>query len=58
MLQARGELSESKVNGSEDVIVSDIISKLQMEKNYIVARFFYGQIEAPSSWKMGENLFF
>ena len=38
VLQARVKMSDNKVNGPEDAIVSEIIKRLPMEKIYIIAR--------------------
>ena len=38
VLQARAKMSDNKVNGPEDAIVSEIIKRLPMEKIYIIAR--------------------
>ena len=40
VLQARARLSDNKVNGPEDAIVSEMIKRLPMEKIYTVARCF------------------
>ena len=59
--QARAKLSEGKVNGPEDVIVSEMIKKLPMEKIYIIARCFQerfvDQMESPSLWKAVKLVF-
>ena len=56
MLQARAELSDNKVNGPEDAVVSEMIKILPLEKICTVAMFsktaFLGQMDAPSSWKI------
>ena len=61
VLQARAKLSDNKVNGPEDAIVSEMITKLPMEKIYIIARCFQerfmGQMESPSSWKVVKLVF-
>ena len=53
VLQARAKLSDKKVNGPADVIVSEIIKKLPMEKIHTIARCFQkrsmGLVESPSS---------
>ena len=40
VLQARVKLSENKFNGPEDVIVSEMIQRLPMEKIYTITRCF------------------
>ena len=40
VLQARAKLSENKVNGPEDAIVSEMIKRLPMEKIYTIMRCF------------------
>ena len=61
MLQARAKLSDNKVNGPEDAIVSEMIKKLPMQKNYTIARClqerFMGLMESPSSWKIVKLVF-
>ena len=61
MLQARAKLSDNKVNGPEDAIVSEMIKKLPVEKIYTFARCFQerfmGQMESPSSWKVVKLVF-
>ena len=62
VLQARAKLSDNKVNGPEDAIVSEMIKRLPMEKNHIIARCFQerflGLMESRSSWKIVELFFF
>ena len=54
VLQARAKLSENKVNGPEDAIVSEMIKRLPMEKIYTFTKCFQGrflgQMKSPSSW--------
>ena len=61
VLQARDRLSDNKVNGLEDAIVSEMIKKLLMENIDTVARCFQerfmGFMDSPSSWKV-VKLFF
>ena len=61
MLQARGKLSNNKVNGPEDAVVSEMIQILPLEKIYTLARCFQdrsmGQMDAPGSWKIVKFLF-
>ena len=56
VLQARAKLSDNKVNGPEDAIVSEMIKRLPMEKIYTLTKCFQGrflgQMESPSSWKV------
>ena len=56
VLQGRAKMSDNKVNGPEDAVVSEMIKQLAQEKIYIITkRFqerFMGQMEAPSSWKI------
>ena len=52
VLQARAKMSENKVNGLEDAVVSEMIKQLPLEKIYSIARCFQerfpGQMEATS----------
>ena len=61
VLQARVKLSDNKVNGPEDAIMSEMIKKLPMEKICTVARCFQGrfmdQMEPQSSWKVVKLVF-
>ena len=61
VLQARAKLSENKVNGPEDAIVSEMVKRLPMEKIYTVTKCFQerflGQMESPSSWKVVKLVF-
>ena len=61
VLQARAKLSENKVNGPEDAIVSEMIKRLPMEKIYTITRCvqerFMGMMESSSSWKMVKLVF-
>ena len=61
MLQARAKLSDNKVNGPEDAIVSEMIKKLPMEKictkTKCFQEHFLGQMESPSSWKVVKLVF-
>ena len=54
-------MSENKVNGPEDAVVSEIIEQLLSEKIYTITRCFQerftGQMEAPSSWKIVKLVF-
>ena len=72
VLQSRAKLSDNKVNGPEDAIVSEMIKRLPMEKIYTIAscawrdilyyhEMFSGMIsglmESPSSWKVVKLVF-
>ena len=62
VLLARATLSDKKVNGLEDAIVSEMIKKLLSEKIYTIARCFHERsmalMESPSSWKIVKLVFF
>ena len=62
VLQARAKMSESKVNGPEDVVVSEMMKQFPQEKIYEVTRCFQqrcmGQMDAPNSWKIVNMVFF
>ena len=55
VLQSRAKMSDNKVNGPEDAVVSEMIKQVPLEKILIITRCFQerfkGQMEAPSSWK-------
>ena len=61
VLQAKAKLSDNKVNGPEDTIVSEMIKKLPLEKIYNIPRCFQerfmGLMESPSSWKILKLVF-
>ena len=61
VLQARTRLSDNKVNGPEDAIVSEMIKRLPMEKIHTIARCFQerflGLMKSPNSWKVVKLLF-
>ena len=61
ILQARAHMSDNKVNGPEDTVVSEIIKQLPLEKIYIITRCFQerfmGQMEVPSSCKIARLVF-
>ena len=61
VLQARAKLSDDKVNGPEDAIVSEMIKRLPMEKMFTIVRCcqerFSGLMESPSSWKKVKLVF-
>ena len=54
-------MSENKVNGPEDAVVSEMIKKLPLEQIYILTKYFQerfmDQMEAPSSWKIVKLVF-
>ena len=54
-------MSENKVNGPEDAVVSEMIKQLPLEKIYIITRCFQerfmGKMEAPNSWKVVKFVF-
>ena len=60
-LQARAKMSENKVNGPEDAVVSEMIKQLALEKIYTITKCFQecfmDQMEAPSSWKILKLVF-
>ena len=62
VLQARAKLSENKVNGPEDAMVSEMIERLPMEKIYTITRCFQerfmGMMESPSSRKVVKLVFY
>ena len=49
-------MSENKVNGPEDAVVSEMFKQLPLEKIYVITRCFQerfmGEIETLSSWKV------
>ena len=53
VLQSGAKMSDNKVNGPEDAIVSDMIKQLPLEKIYTITRCFQErflvQMESPSS---------
>ena len=55
-------MSENKVNGPEDAVVSEMIKQLHQEEIYIITKCFQqsfmGQMKAPSSWKIAKLVFF
>ena len=61
VLQARAKLSENKVNGPEDAIVSEMIKRSPMEKIYTKTKCFQervlGRMGSPSSWKVVKLVF-
>ena len=61
VLQAWAMMSDNKVNGPEDAIVSEMIKQLPLEKINTITRCFQerfkGQMEAPSSRKIVKLIF-
>ena len=53
ILQARARLSENKVQGPQDAIVSEMTKRLPMEK----ILHFHGMMESPGSWKVVKLVF-
>ena len=55
VLQARAKMSENKVNGPEDAVVSELIKQLLPVKIDIITKCFQerfvSQMQALSSWK-------
>ena len=56
VLQAGAKLSDNKVNGPEEAIVSEMIKRFTMDKIYTIAKCFQerfmGQMESLCSWKV------
>ena len=56
VLEATAQLSENKVYGPEDAVVSEMIKKWLLEKIDTLMRcfqeHFMDQMDAPSSWKI------
>ena len=56
VLQARAKMSDNKVNGPDDAIVSEMIKQWPLEKiNTVTMCFqerFLGQMKSISSWKI------
>ena len=54
-------MSDNKVNGPEDAVVSEMIEQLPLEKIEKITKCFQercmGQMEAPSSWKIVKLVF-
>ena len=61
VLQARAKLSNNKVTGPADAIVSEMIKAVPLEKIYMVTKCsqqrFMGTMEAPDSWKIVQLVF-
>ena len=61
VLQAKARMSDNKVNGPEDAVVSEMIKQLPLEKICKIMQCFQerfmGQMEAPSSWKIVKLVF-
>ena len=60
-LQARAKLSDNKVNGLDDALVSEMIKILLLEKIYTIARCLQerlmDQMESSSSWNVVKLVF-
>ena len=54
-------MSENKINGPEDAVVSEMIKQLPLEKIYTFTMCFQerfmSKMEAPSSWKIVRLVF-
>ena len=61
VFQARAKLSDNKVSGISDAMVSEMIKALPFEKTYVVENCFQerfmGSMEAPNSWKLVQLVF-
>ena len=61
VLQARAKMSDNKVNGPEDAVVSEMIKQLPFREDLYnhecFQERFEGQMEAPSSWKIVKLIF-
>ena len=61
VLQGRAKMSDNKVNGVEDTVVSEMIKLLPLENIHTITRCFQersmGLMEAPSSWKIVKLVF-
>ena len=61
VLQAKAKMSENKVNGPGDAVVSKMIKRLPLEKIHIITMCFQerlmDQMDAPSSWKFVKLVF-
>ena len=61
VLQAKSKMSDNRVNGPEDAVVSQMIKQLLLGKIHLITRCFQerfmGQMEAPSSWKIVKLVF-
>ena len=61
VLQTRAKMSDNKVKGPEDTVVSEMIKQLLYEEIYIITKCFQEsfmvQMEAPSSWKIVRLVF-
>ena len=56
VLQGQAKMSDNKVSGREDTMVSEMIKILLLENIYTITRCFQerfvAQIDSPSSWKI------
>ena len=56
VLLVKAQMSENKVNGQEDAVVTEMIKQLLVEEIFICCEVFsgtlMGQMDAPSSWKI------
>ena len=61
VLQARAKMSDNKVIGLEDTVVSEMIKQLPYEEICIITKCFQerfmGQMEAPNSWTIVRLVF-
>ena len=61
-MQAMEKMSENKVNGPEEAVVSEMSKQLPQGEIHIITKCFQerfmGQMEAPSSWKFVKLVFF
>ena len=57
VFQARAKMSDNKVNGPENAVVSELIKQLPSENIHTITKCFQkrftGHMEVPSSWKIG-----
>ena len=62
VLHAGATLSDNKVNGPQDAVLSEMIKTLPLEKIYTITRCFQerfmGAMEVPNSWKIVNFVFF
>ena len=54
VLQAKAKMSENKVTGPEDAVVSEMIKQLLQEEVYFTTKCFQDMVQmlVPSSWKI------
>ena len=61
VLQARAKMSDNKINGPDDAVVSEMITHLPLEKILIITKcfqeHFLEQMVAPGSWKVVKRVF-